>query len=197
MRKSMTCLAAGAALLLAGLASAETWTLDGASSKLAFGSIKKDLIGEVHSFDALTGTVDKTGAVSIEIDLNSVETLIDIRNERMREFVFKNAPSATLTAQIDMDAMAAMEVGSTGVVDFDGVVSFLGTENEIYTELFVARLSETQVMVTTNDMVFLAVEDLGISAGIDKLQEIAELPSITRAAPVTVRLMFTADDPGA
>lgn len=174
--------------------SAESWTLDASNSKLAFGSVKKDTVGEVHSFESLSGSVSSTGAVSVEIDLNSVQTNIDIRNERMVEHVFKQAKTANLDATIDMDELKALSVGATTVLDVEGVLSFLGANVDIEAEMFVARLSETQVLVTTNDLIWLGTEDIGITAGIDKLMELAKLPGITRAAPVTMRLMFNLDE---
>ena len=36
----------------------------------------------------------------------------------------------------------------------------------------------------------LTTEDLGIDAGIDTLQELASLESITRVTPVTLRFVF-------
>jgi cytochrome c2 len=171
-----------------------TWTLNADSSKLAFGSVKKDTVGEVHSFGQISGTVGADGTTVVEIDLTSVQTNIDIRNERFGEHVFKGATTATLNTMIDMDAMAAMAVGDSEVIDVEAVLSFLGADVEIEAELFVARLSETSVMVTTNDMIFVGTEDLGISAGVDKLMELAKLPGITRTTPVTLRLIFNMDE---
>lgn len=171
-----------------------TWTLDSETSRLAFGSVKKDTVGEVHSFERISGTVGSDGATRIKIDLTSVQTNIDIRNERFGEHVFKGATTATLSTMIDMDAMAAMAVGSTEVVDVEAVLSFLGADIEVEAELFVARLTDTSVMVTTNDMIFVGTEDLGITAGVNKLMELAKLPGITRVTPVTLRLMFNMDE---
>lgn len=172
----------------------QSWTLDGEASHIAFGSVKNDAAGEVHSFETLSGTVLPDGATTIEIALGSVQTNIDIRNERMIEYVFKNAPTATLNAQIDMAELAKLSVGDTTVLDVEGVLSFVGTDVDIDTEMFVARLSETRVMVTTNDMLFLNAEDAGIHAGVTKLMELAQLQGITRTSPVTLRLIFNADD---
>lgn len=200
MLKTFTRILATAAVALSGhMALADghatsTWTLDADTSKLAFGSVKKDSIGEAHSFERISGTVGSDGATVVEIDLTSVQTNIDIRNERFGEHVFKGATTATLNTMIDMDAMAAMAVGSTEVIDVEAVLSFLGTDIEIDAELFVARLSETSVMVTTNDMIFVGTEDLGINAGVDKLMELAKLPGITRVTPVTLRLIFNMDE---
>lgn len=181
------------AMALAGVAQAQTWTLDGDASRIAYGSIKKDKIGEVNSFSGLTGTVDASGKANITIDLTSLETNIDIRNERMLEHVFRGAGEAQLTAQLDMDDVKGLGVGDMAVVDVEGALSMLGVSTELDIEMLVVRLAETRVMAVSNDMVFVGTEELGVDAGIDKLMEIAKLPGITRTAPVTLRLVFTTD----
>ncbi len=175
------------------IASADTWTLDNANSKLAFGSIKKDKIGEVNSFERISGTVSDSGAVAISIDLTSVQTNIEKRDARMLEHVFKGMADASLAAQIDMAAVSALGVGETTVIDVAGTLSLVGTNVDIEPEMFVARLSESTVMVTTNDMIFLNLEAAGIDASVTKLMEIAKLPGITRTSPVTLRLVFNSD----
>ncbi len=179
---------------LGSMATADSWTLNADASRIAFGSVKKDTVGEVHSFEGLSGTVGADGAAEIEIDLSSVETLIDIRNERMVEHVFKNAPKAMLNAQIDMAEVSALAVGASTVVDATGNVELAGNVLELDAELFVLRVSESQVLVSTNDMIMLSIADMGLTAGIDKLMELAKLPSITRVSPVTLRLVFDMDE---
>lgn len=175
---------------LAGGHAAKAWSLDSEASKLAFGSVKKDVIGEVHSFESISGMVEADGTVTVEIDLTSVQTNIDIRNERFGEHVFKGVATAKLSTKIDLDAMDKMAVGATEIIDIEGTLSFLGAEIEIEAEMFVARLSDTKVLVNTNDIIFLSTEDAGITAGIDTLMELAKLPGITRTSPVTMRLIF-------
>lgn len=170
---------------------AQDWTLDTEASRMAFGSVKNGYVGEVHTFEGLTGSVSRDGAVSIDIPLSGVSTNIDIRNERMAEFVFANAPTATLTAALDMDALKSMRAGDTKVMELDATLSLLGNDVDVFTEVFVVRTSPRDVMVTTNDMVMLATDELGIDAGIDKLQELAGLESITRVTPVNARFMFS------
>lgn len=187
-------IASTAALLLAGAAQAEEWTLDGGASNLAFGSVKNHFIGEVHSFGGLSGTV-KDGMADITIDLTSVQTNVDIRNERMGEHVFKGMASAKLAAEIDMDAMNAIGAGNTGTVDVDATLSLLGADVDVSTSMFVARLGEDKVVVSTNNFMFLDTDELGVDAGIDMLQEIAGLDDITRAVPISIRLVFTQTEP--
>ena len=50
-------------------------------------------------------------------------------------------------------------------------------------------------MVTTDGMLMLATDALGVDAAIDQLQDIAGLDSITRVSPVTVRLVCDSDTP--
>ena len=174
---------------------ADSWTLDGGASQLAFGSVKNGYNGEVHTFGGLSGSVGADGAAMIEIDLGSVQTNIDIRNERMAEHVFKLAPKAMLMAQLDMGAMDAMGVGETASMEIDGTLELLGEKLDLPVQVFVARLGEDKVLVTS-DMVYVATDEIGVDEGIDKLQELASLDSITRAVPVTLRLVFSADGQG-
>ncbi len=180
-----------ASVLMASPALAADWTLDPDTSHLAYGTIKLEDLGEVNSFTNLSGHVGDDGQVEIEIDLSSVETNIDIRNERMIEHVFRKAPTAKLTAQIDMDAVSGMGVGEASVIEVEATLSLASADVEFYTDMFILRVAEDRVMVSTNDMVFISTEDANVSSGVDKLMELAQLPSITRTIPVTARLMFT------
>ena len=180
--------------LMAPAAQADTWTLNGDMSNISFGSIKNEYNGEVHHFSSLSGSVNAEGQVSIEVPLASVETMIDIRNERMREIVFNNSPTATITANVDIAAMEKLGVGEGMTAETDGTLSLLGNDVDVYSNLFVMRVGEDKVMVTTEGMVMVATDELGVDESISKLQEIAGLDSITRVAPVTLRLVFDADN---
>lgn len=188
-----TLTACAALSMAATTAFADTWTLDSGMSSVAFGSIKNDYAGESHSFTGVTGKVGADGMVMLEVALGSVQTNIDVRNERMVEFVFNNAPSATISAEMDMAAMEGLAVGDTTIVEATGTLNLLGEELDVDANLFVMRMSDTRVMVLTDGMAMLSTEDAGIDAGIDKLQELAGLDSITRVSPVTMRLMFDKD----
>lgn len=202
MKKIMSTCAIGALALTTTFASSAVlagemvWKIEPENSSIAFASIKNDAIGETHHFDGVSGSVDSEGQVQLEIDLAGVETYIDIRNERMREFVFNNIPTASLSAEVEMDELSALGVGETTTTDAFGTLSLLGTDVDVDAVLFVMRLSEDKVMVTTDGMAMLNVSDAGLSAGIDKLQEIAGLDSITRVSPVTMRLILSSSDDG-
>ncbi|MEM6620106.1 MAG: YceI family protein [Pseudomonadota bacterium] len=181
---------AAAFALISGSVSAADWTLDNEGSRLAFGSVKNEYTGEVHSFDQLSGTV-KDGTATVTIDLSSINTLVEIRNERMGEHVFKGAPTAKVSIPLDMTAVEGLAPGESAVVEVDGTLAFLGQDVDVFTEVFVMRVADDKVMVTTNDFLWVATDELGIDAGIDTLKGIAGLDSITRAVPVSIRLMFS------
>lgn len=172
---------------------ATAWALDPALSNISFGSIKNDYYGESHTFGSISGSVTDAGEVTLNLGLGSVETNIDIRNERLVEFVFNNAPNATITANIDMAVLDALPVGGSANIETYGTLNLLGIENELDANFFVMRLSETQVLVDSNGMVMLSTEDAEIDRGIDTLQELASLDGITRVSPVSLRLIFNSD----
>lgn len=193
---------AGAALALAvltGPVQAESWSLSSEESKVSFGSIKKGKVGEVHHFGSMSGQVSKSGAVQIEIDVASVETWIDIRNERMLKWVFDsvNFPKAVISAQIDMSELEALKPGETTSMDVTASLSLAGQSGDVEASLFVARLSDGKVLVSSDEMIMLSTEDFGLAEGVEELRKIAKLDSIAQAAPVTLRLVFTLDEKSA
>lgn len=167
------------------------WSLSAAESKVAFGSIKKGTTGEVHDFKTLTGEVLPDGTFSVAIDLASVDTGIDIRNERMLKLVFDAARAqATLTAGIEPHDVASLQPGDTATLSIEGTLTLNGNAIPMATDMFVARLSDTRLIVTTDEMIMLSMESAGIDAGITELMKVAKLPSIARVSPVTLRLVF-------
>lgn len=167
------------------------WKTLADESSVAFGSVKKDTIGEVHHFSGVEGSINEQGKVSLTIDLATVETNIGIRNERMIEHVFKKGTAtASLSGEVSMSEVNAITIGATKLVKFAGKLSFAGVEVDVNTDMLVARLSEDRILVTTANMVMLSTAVLGIDAGVDKLMELAGLPGITRVSPVTARMVF-------
>ncbi|MGG7568635.1 YceI family protein [Rhodovulum sp. DZ06] len=185
---------AAAAALLAGAAFADdhggAWTSVEDASRVAFGSVKGNETGEVHHFNRVSGEVAPSGAVAVRIDLGSVETNIDIRNERMLEHVFKGMGEAVLTGTVDYAAISALPVGATTIAPFEGALALGPVVAEVEAEMLVARLTEDRVLVTTADFIMLSTADLGIDGGIDALKELAGLSGITRVTPVAIRMVF-------
>ena len=171
---------------------AGAWQLDNQHSSLSFISIKKADVAEAHHFNQLRGSLDDNGKISFVIDLLSVDTNIAIRNERMKEFLFKTElyPSATFTAQLDMKKFNQIGVGTTGLLKLSGEIDLHGKKQKVMIEVLVAKLSNQNFVVSSMKPVLLNAQRFGLTEGVKKLQELAKLPSISNAVPVSFVLTF-------
>lgn len=193
LRTMQTCLFAAALLLMTGAAWADVgWMLSPTESRVSFVSVKQGTTGEVHYFTEAQGAVSNQGTVSLSIDTTSVETGIDVRNERMVDYLFQSAvfPTATLSMKIDMEQLSEMEVGETRQVFVTGSLSLVGQSGDVEAELLVSRIAEDKVLVATLQPVVVQAETFDLIAGIDTLRELAELSSISAAVPVSAVLVF-------
>jgi len=169
------------------------WTLDPADSRLSYVSIKAGEIAEANRFDALAGSVAADGTATLDIDLASVNTGIDIRNERMREIFFDVAgnPKAVVTAKLDPAAFAGLAVGQSITRSLTASVAIKGVEQEIETEVLVTRVSADRVTVVPTAPVIISTDMFELTDELGELRALAQLPSITPAVPVTFTLAFT------
>lgn len=179
-----------APLLLANSVSAH-WSLDNEASTLSFVTIKADHVGEVHTFDVLSGSIGDSGEVEITIELASVNTLIPIRNERMQALLFETNlfPDATITGMINIEALAELEAGATQTLQFEFDLSLHGRSISLTADLLVTRL-DGGLVASTLKPVIVTAESVGLVAGVEALREIAGLPSISRAVPVSFTVVF-------
>lgn len=190
----MTRIAIAAALapILALAAQAGAWTLDNDLSNLSYVTMKNGETAEANLLPDLSGHVAENGDATIEINLFSVETFIDIRNERMREFLFdtENFPLATVTARIDMDGFAGMEPGETRAEDFELTVETHGKQASYEAQAWVTRAGDGKVVVDSRQPIIVYAGDFGYEDGVADLKEIAGLDSIQPAVPVDFHLVF-------
>mgnify|MGYP002713247214 CR=1 FL=1 len=168
------------------------WVLDPETSHLVYGSIKKNSIGENNHFQKIESRISEKGEIILMIDLASVETWVDIRNDRMKEFIFKTArfPVATLRGQVDMNKFREMPIGSQMIFDMDFELGLNGLTQPIEAELVIIRLAKDQIIVLNQEIIFLDAEKFNLLPGLKKLEELAELPSISTIVPVVFRLTF-------
>ena len=168
------------------------WVLDNDASTLKFVTTKANLAAEVHSFGSLEGQVDGRGNATITIELDSVDTSIEIRDERMREMLFETGryPSATVAAKIDTAAIAAIEPGDRAPMVAEAQLLIRDTTVSLTLDMTVTRLTESRLVVSSRAPVIVNAGQTGLAAGVEKLREVAGLPSISPAVPVTFELVF-------
>ena len=186
--KSIFCFVA--VLFLASSAAAH-WELDNSSSTLSFVTVKADHVGEVHTFDQLSGDINDDGSVQIMIELASVNTLIDIRNERMQNMLFETNlfPQATISGEIDLDAVAEMDAGVSQAISVDFDLAIHGESSSYTADVLVTR-TESGVLASTVKPIIVMADTHGLVSGVEALREVAGLPSISRAVPVSFNVVF-------
>ena len=184
---SLSCLAT------ANLAQAD-WQLDNDKSQLSFVSIKKGSVAESHHFTKLEGKLTKQGALNIEVYLASAETFIPIRNERLTKFVFETVtfPKAVLTAKLTKQLATISSPGVFLLKGIDAQLNFHGHNKGLKIDVMVTRLKNGDLSVSSLSPVIIKGNDFTVIEGIKKLQELAKLPSVATAVPVTFALTFKA-----
>lgn len=175
----------------AGFAQAQ-WELDNERSSLDFISIKNDQIAENHRFESLVGFIGAEGQVQVGVDLDSVETLIPIRNERMRELLFDtvNFPAANISAQVDPAVLAVVAGGGVITSDIEITLSLHGEQATLTVPVVVFGEAGGVLRVVTSRPVVVNAGEFGLVAGVSALREIAGLSAISKAVPVTFALVF-------
>ena len=190
-----TVVAVGTMLLLASLPVQAEWVLDKELSRVNFVTTKANTAAEVHTFKDLDGRMTEDGKALIRINLDSVDTAIEIRDERMRSMLFETEqfPAATLAATVDMAVVSRLAAGDTADLTSEGQLMVHGTTSSITFDITVSRLTDDRILVASRKPVIVNASQVGLLAGVEKLREVAGLPSISPAVPVSFILAFDQD----
>jgi polyisoprenoid-binding protein YceI len=185
-------LVGAASLAFTTLPALSAWELDAARSTVQFLSIKNASVAELHHFKVLRGGVSDDGAAQVTIDLDSVETLVPIRNQRMREMLFETIrfPAAELTAKVPAD-LREMKAGDTRDVDLEVTIDLHGASAPYIAKTRVTRLADDSLQVMLAEPILVKAADFGLDGGIEMLREVAGLKTISTAVPVDATLVFT------
>ncbi len=181
-----------ATMLFASQAFAE-WTLDAANSNISYGTIKNSMIGESNTFKTISGTIDDNGHINIDIALATVDTQLELRDQRMRDIVFKVAEnaSAKLSGDMNLEAHQDQEIGTSRVIEATIGLELVGEKLEHDVMLVVTRLAENKVMVTPHGVMFIDADEYELLDAIEELRNLAGLDSIASVVPMSFYLTFT------
>ncbi|NUT81216.1 MULTISPECIES: YceI family protein [Pseudomonas] len=187
---------AAASLLLAcaALPAQADWYLDSESSRLSFISSKNGNVSEVQRFLVLHGQVQPEGLARLEVELESINSGIPLRDERMRAELFeiKQFAEATVTAKIDLVPIQDLANGAQLELRLPLTVDLHGKQHEYPVELLATRLDERRFQVVTLEPVVLNAADFDLAPGLEKLRNLAGLSAISLSVPVSAVLIFTA-----
>lgn len=182
-----------AILLFSANASYAHWQLNNQLSQLNFTTTKAGNIGEAHRFKELAGQIDDAGNIRLEINTASVDTLIPIRDERMQKLLFQSGvfPNAVFTATIEGGLPADLSVGASKIVDLSGALTIRDKSVPTSGQVLVTRVNARSVLVTSLAPIMVNAASFDLASAVEQLREIAGLPSISLAVPVTFTLTFT------
>ncbi len=170
------------------------WTMQPGQSVLNFQSVKNQVIVETGSFASLRGNITAAGDVTIEIPLESVDTNVDLRNVRMRFMFFESFkfPTATVTAKLDPAALTDLPKVRRKLIDIPFVLDLHGVRRQLETQAIVTLLSEHSVAISTSVPISVAVDEFGLSDGLEKLMDASGF-QILPSAFVSFDFVFSRD----
>ena len=187
--KNLLC-AAVMILVASGLNALE---MDSSRSTLNITSVKNDRIGELFTFKKVSGNLDDaSGKASIEIALDSIDSGIEIRDERMRKYLFNTEAfkTASFTADVDLQALKCLKPGEQHVVELEGELALNGYTVPMSFQTQVTRLDSGALSVATVTPGFIDVTRHKMAPGIEKLRNLAGLDNISLVVPVTFSVVF-------
>ena len=150
-------------------------------------------ITEESSFATSSAQLSADGAFAMSIDLASVKTNIDLRDERLRDWVFEVAkfPKAEISGKIDMNAIGSLKTGDSLQLKQPLTLDIHGNKLDIDAQLTLKRSADNSISVETAEPVMLDAKKMGMSEGVAKLVEVMALASINEQIPVTFKGTFT------
>lgn len=178
-------------LLLASTASAD-WSLNSSESDFNFSSIKKGTVLESHSFKNIDSQIDSKGLATLTIDLTSVTTGIEIRDERMKSMLFDTSTfgQAVFKTQLDPKKLGMQKSGDIVSTQITGTLNLHGVEKELSAHVNILKLADNKIVVSTAKPIAIKAADFSLDTGVTALKEIAKLPSISFAVPVSFNLTY-------
>lgn len=168
--------------------------LDSAASYLNFVTTKNLHIVEAHTFNTLSGSIDANGTARVIIDLNSINSGVTLRDQRMRELLFETAthPTATIEVAVPSALLNALGTGQSTQTDITATVRLHGTSKAVSARVLIQRLSGSRVLVQSLSPPLARAGDFGLTAGVEQLRSVVNLVSISTTVPVDFAFAFDA-----
>lgn len=168
------------------------WHLKSIDSNVYYVSTKNNSVSELNYFNTLSGTLTEEGELNININLESVETDIPIRNERVKAMLFEVLlyPRATITATISPEKIKSLKPGETYLETVNFMLTLHGVTQELSTTVKVIKHAHGDILVTPTTPILISAKQFGLEKGIERLRKIARLDSISPTVPVTFNLTF-------
>ena len=174
-----------------------SWQVDNAKSSFNFVTTKAGQAGtnsitEVSSFKRFAGGVDAQGTIELVIDLASVDTGIEIRDERVKTILFNvgATPQAKFAAKIDPAFLRNLSSTAVSDIAVKGTLTIAAQTKPAEATLRVSRIGAASLQVSTLAPIVVNANDYGLKAGVEGLRDLMGLNVLSPAAPISFALVM-------
>lgn len=149
-------------------------------------------VTEQSQFTSSHAMLDKQGNFKMMVDLNSVQTNIEIRDQRIKDWVFQTAQfaMAEITGKVDMNVIHQLQLGESISFKQPLMLHIHGKELPIEAHLSAQRTQADKIMVSTLSPVVLDTKAMDMSQGVMQLVEVMGLKTIVEQIPVSFHAEF-------
>lgn len=156
-------------------------------SEVTLISTKNTDVAEVFRFSRITGAIDNEGNAKVQLDLTSIDSAIDIRDERMRDILFqtKQFPQAVLSAKVDLATLQSTQQQNLALS-----LDLHGKHQALDIPVLVIVDKNDNLVVTSLKPALIHAEEFELVQGIQTLRDIAKLERISNTVPVSFALTF-------
>jgi len=172
------------------------WVLDSESSSLTFQTIKNSSKLETSSFASYQGEIDDNGSASVRIQLDSVDTKVDLRNVRMRFLLFETFKfaQATVTATVNPESISGLFQEQRIQLPLSFELDLHGVTQPLEVQTIVTVLASNQVSVASAAPISIPTSLFDLDEGVRKLEEAAEV-TIVPMGSVSFNLVYDVSAP--
>ena len=170
------------------------WKVDEQNSTVNFSSTKivksGQSITEGHVLSKVKGEIKDNGAFTMKIDLESVDTKIQIRNERIKKYIFnvKEQRYATISGQLNKKNLALLRSAKQGGKTVQAFTLNLNGVDVAMTGKFSVFHSTNGVVLSSEEPMILSTQALKAVKGVGELVKLAGLDKIILQIPVQLTL---------
>jgi len=168
------------------------WQLNNEESALFYVTSKAAAISEINTFSRLAGEIDADGRATLDIHLSSVDTAIEIRDQRMQEILFEVAsyPLASISINTDVRMLENLSVGESRTNNVTYTLNLHGMSQTLSTELNLVKLAGNKIQISSVSPIIINAGQFALAQGVEALREVAGLPSINPNVLVTFYLVY-------
>ena len=170
---------------------AADWQLNRERSSISYLSSKQatvetPLMFESNLFREFSGTIDGT-QVELVVELDSLDTKVPIRDERVAEHVFlsKQYPQAIVSATVD-----DIEQLNYERKQISATLTMRGQSRDLQAEVIIERSDPKTLRIQTTTPVLVDANAYGMLDGFATLKQLVGLMQIPTTIPVSLHLVF-------